>query len=145
MRHAVWVISVAVLATSGYAFGGEPGCLGCSKSIQYQGVWAAEACGAPAGYTMVPGCGEEHRPCCDNAWAGYCEHRAKVDAFWSRVGQPGSCGRGAFSRPVRCEMCSEGCSTVIVQPTPAVVTPSPTPAQKEKTSPTPAPPKVLVK
>ena len=59
-------------------------------SVGQTAGWALDGdiCGTPAGYCLAPGCCEYSRHCCDNAWAGYCQHRAKVDAFWSRVGGP---------------------------------------------------------
>ena len=70
----------------------NPGCAGCNgkTSCGQASPWAMDGapCCSPPGYTLVPGCCECSRHCCDNAWAGYCEHRAQVDAFWARVGVP---------------------------------------------------------
>ena len=140
MRWTIWMFAATVIATASTAVGHQPGCTICGGGMP-GGVWMqrgldAEACASPAGYCLVPGCCEDTRHCCDNAWAGYCDHRAKVEAFWSRVGVPGSCVR---SRPCRqapmvlCSPCDEG-SSEVVQPTPESA-PSPTP-----TTP-PAPPK----
>jgi hypothetical protein len=70
---------------------------------------------------LVPGCCENTHPCCNNAWAGYCEHRAKVQAFWAKVGTPRPC-TGIFSPIMPCApahakvVCVPSCE----QPTPAV-------------------------
>jgi hypothetical protein len=92
MRWMDWVsAAVFLVSLSAAASAGSPGC-GCrSAAIINQPGYAAlcgEACCSPPGYALIPGCCEDHKPCCDNAWAGYCAHRAKVDAHWSRVGTP---------------------------------------------------------
>ncbi len=101
MRTTRWVIVAAVLGLASPAAGHPSGCAQCNRG-QAAGPtasWAldAEACATPPGYTLVPGCCEYSRHCCDNAWAGYCEHRAKMDAFWARVGTQKS-----HSRPTAC-------------------------------------------
>ena len=61
------------------------------------GHWAlgCDACCSPCGYCLAPGCCEYQRHCCDNSWAGYCQHRARVEAFWARAGVPKLCCRPA--------------------------------------------------
>ena len=76
-----------MVATSLESAIGHEGCLGCNKSAD-GGAWCGSACSSPNGYTLSPGCCANTRPCCDNAWAGYCDHRAKVQAFWAKVGTP---------------------------------------------------------
>ena len=49
---------------------------------------AAEACGAPMGYNLSPGCCECPPCACDNAWDGYCDQKARWQAFWARLGTP---------------------------------------------------------
>jgi hypothetical protein len=128
MRWTSWILAVTVIGLAGPAAGYQPGCVGCNGGMTAQQGLDAEACASPGDYCLTPGCCEDHRPCCDNAWAGYCDHRAKVEAFWARVGAPKSCGRGKICRPtpvasdVPCP-----CSTETMQPTPAV--PAPTPAK----------------
>jgi hypothetical protein len=129
------------------AMAGGP-CQSCNAAAKtpHYGVLCADVCCSTPAYCLVPGCCEDPKHCCDNAWAGYCDHRAKVDAFWSRVGTPrsgGGCGK----------VCSSGntvttynCSTVEstpTQPTPATPPAPPTPAENSsrKTQPT----KVIVK
>ncbi len=48
----------------------------------------------------VPGCCEERRHCFDNAWDGYCQERARSDAFWSKF------GTGAFLSSNSCAACN---------------------------------------
>ncbi len=43
-------------------------------------------CHPVAAYSLSPGCCEPRRHCCDNAWDGYCQERARWDAFWCKVG-----------------------------------------------------------
>lgn len=81
----VFAAMVLVVGTTGTAPAGQPGCMNCNRTAA-NSPWAAEACAAPAGFTCTPGSCEERRPCCDNAWDGYCEHHARVQAFWACVG-----------------------------------------------------------
>ncbi len=76
---------VAMFALAGFTATSQAACLGCGQGTVVS-PWESEACASPAGYTLAPGCCPEHRRCCDNAWAGYCEHRAKVEACWARAG-----------------------------------------------------------
>jgi hypothetical protein len=41
-------------------------------------------------YSLSPGCCESRHHCFDNAWDGYCQERARRDAFWCKVGTGGS-------------------------------------------------------
>jgi hypothetical protein len=143
MRWTGLVLAVLVIGLAEAAAGGQPGCANCNGGGA-TGLWAqswlyADAGAGPACYCLVPGCCEETRHCCDNAWAGYCEHRARVDAWWARVGTPDAC---THSRPCRkapmgrCSTCAP-CSGATMQPTPA--TGSPTPAAA------PVPPPVPIK
>lgn len=94
MRWMHWVSAALFLSTvvwSQSVWAINPGC-GCRTlsgdgPINYAAL-SGGACCSPTGFAMAPGCCEYYKPCCDNAWAGYCEHRQKVDAFWSRVGTP---------------------------------------------------------
>ena len=109
-----WTISASVTLLVGLASSasaGQPACANCNSGPTAAWVargFGAEACASPCGYSLQPGCCEDTRHCCDNAWDGYCEHRARVDAFWARVGTPEACGRGCFGRAARgagCETC----------------------------------------
>ena len=119
MRWIPWMLAVAVVGLAGPAAGYQPGCASCNGA-GYRGL-DAEPCASPCDYCLAPGCCEKYRHCCDNAWAGYCEHRAKVDAFWYRVGVPGNCGRGCPCRytPVPYVPC-DAPAPGPMQPTPAV-------------------------
>jgi hypothetical protein len=131
MRSTVWVL-MALVGLAASAAEGQAGCTNCKGKLP-PGL-DAEACAAPGGFCLEPGCCEESRRCCDNAWAGYCDHRARVDAFWSRVGVPGSHGRGRACRwavTTPCSMCEQ--APADLQPLPAVNSPTPAPS--------PAPPK----
>lgn len=101
MRRTRTILAAAIVAVSvGSAWGQQTPCAGCSKSmIQVQPSQAELTC--PPCCTMGNDCCETPRHCCDNAWAGYCEHRAKVDAFWSGVGVP---------KPRRCLFASPAAS-----------------------------------
>ena len=138
MRWTIGVFTLAVIGLAATAVGDQPGCAGCNGGMT-AGSWSlrgwdAEACASPGGYTLIPGCCEDHRRCCDNAWAGYCDHRAKVEAFWTRVGTPKpSLWERLFCRmPTDSCVVEETCSSDAAQPVPA--DPSPTPADM------PAPP-----
>ena len=139
MRWTGWVVAAAVIGLTGPATGYQPGCASCNGGAS-AGSWTqqgldAEACAGPAGYCLVPGCCEETRHCCDNAWAGYCDHRARVDAFWARVGTPHACPhtRPCRQAPMYCGSPCDACYTGSMQPTPAAPSSAPTPA------PTPVP------
>ena len=87
---------------SGYGWGKT--CASCEQCYTY----GAPACGAPF-FGWQPGCCQAPPSPCDNAWAGYCEEKARWKAFCYRLGTGGkaSCG----SMPADC------------QPTPAVLEP----------------------
>lgn len=135
MRWTGCLLATVVMGLAPPVFGGQPGCASCNGGAA--NVWVTrglggEACFSPCGYELVPGCCEDVRHCCDNAWAGYCDHRARVDAFWAKVGMPKAYGHGPCARPVRD---AYGTST---SATPCQTTP--TPAVKPLSgSPTPAP------
>lgn len=67
----------------------DSGCAECNGAMtaRYRAL-SGPACYSPPGYYLTPGCCENSRPCCDNAWAGYCQRKAKVQAFWAKVGTP---------------------------------------------------------
>ncbi|MBN1393998.1 MAG: hypothetical protein JW959_03120 [Pirellulales bacterium] len=95
MQRNRWIFAASVLAgVFALAADLDAGC-GCGSCDGTTSYWALGrgACCSPPGYCMTPGCCELYRPCCDNAWAGYCENKAKVQAFWAKVGEP---------RPPRC-------------------------------------------
>lgn len=125
MQWTRWLLAVVVMGLACQTVAGQPGCAGCDDGGMTTGVWTqswlgAEPCAGPAGYCLAPGCCEDTHRCCDNAWAGYCEHRAKVEAFWARVGTPKACAR---PRPCRqapmgqCSTCETFCDGTM-QPMP---------------------------
>jgi hypothetical protein len=91
------------------------------------------ACFSPPGYSLSPGCCECPPSACDNAWDGYCEQKAKWQAFFAQVGTPRvHCNRYPAMVPV--ETCSDNSAS---QPTSE---PQPTPAAKATIPPAPLPP-----
>ena len=93
MRWIGVILTAAIVAGFvGSASGQQSGCAGCNGKTPFghASPWSMDGapCCSPPGYTLVPGCCEYSRHCCDNAWAGYCEHRARVESFWARVGVP---------------------------------------------------------
>lgn len=135
MRWTGWIfVATIVIGLAGPAAGGQPGCMGCNRAMT-AGPWCVEACATSPGYALMPGCCEEHRRCCDNAWAGYCDHRAQVEAFWARVGTP-----AAYTRLRPCRMApmgpcavGESCTAAdpSLQPTPAAPEPALKPSAPE--------------
>ena len=62
---------------------------------------------------MQPGCGECQPHCCDNAWAGYCQEKARQQAFWYRVGSGEFrwFDRVSVGREPACVTCEPTCVT----------------------------------
>ncbi|MHC4177841.1 MAG: hypothetical protein ACYSWU_10055 [Planctomycetota bacterium] len=79
----------------------------CGQRSSYG--YDAPACAAPY-YGFQPGCCELPPSPCDNAWAGYCQEKARMRAFCHRLGT----GGGTYCGP------TSGSS----QPMPAAVDPS---------------------
>jgi hypothetical protein len=91
MRWTCW--GFALLAASGLvrlALGVETvhGAAGLSSSHSPGEACSQTACVAAAGSPLSPGCRGCQTSRCDNVWAGYCQQKAKWQAFWSRVGTP---------------------------------------------------------
>jgi hypothetical protein len=91
MRWMQWGSALLVLAAlaspvtaANYGRNTTGGCASCERTSGY----AAPACAGPIGYSLTPGCCECPPSACDNAWAGYCQEKARWQAFWSRVGTP---------------------------------------------------------
>lgn len=85
MRSICWTSAMlSVVGLVGSASGFE---LGCNHAGTCgSGPWSAlcaPACAAPA-YGTERGCCESTPSCCDDAWAGYCQERARRLAFWDR-------------------------------------------------------------
>ncbi|MEN6452423.1 MAG: hypothetical protein ABFC96_18195 [Thermoguttaceae bacterium] len=119
MRSTPWILAAALVAFIGSTADGQP-CTGCGAvSTGHGGRWSlgCDACCAPPGYCLAPGCCEYQRHCCDNAWAGYCEHRSRVQAFWSRVGVPKNrCEPTGGPAAAAAVPCPEGFSRPIASP-----------------------------
>jgi len=91
MPRMRWTVLLGVsLIWAPLAAAGEPISPACDCQCRAR-------CHTPPAYALSPGCCEAHRHCCDNAWDGYCEERARWDTFWSKV------GTGAFCR---CNPCT---------------------------------------
>jgi hypothetical protein len=145
MRAITWISAVVVLALSGSALGDQPSCPGCYGGPAGPGIPAvqrgldAEPCCGPIGYCLGPGCCEYRRHCCDNAWAGYCEEKARSEAFWANFCNPcgGSCRRSCRQAPMAVYDSACPTSTVAPQPTPAVQPAPAVPAHPPAPTPTP--------
>jgi hypothetical protein len=143
MRLMAFALAAAMVAGSWAAAVGYAGCQGCGKSVVGGGAFCGPACSSPNGYTLSPGCCENTQPCCNNAWEGYCEHRAKVQAFWANVGTPRPC-TGIFS-PIMPSVAMKVVKVVQIppceQPTPAAAA---TGSSTSAPTPAPVPPKAPV-
>jgi hypothetical protein len=119
------------------------GCGGMSKK-SYNSL-SGPACFSPPGCYLAPGCCECPPSACDNAWDGYCQHKAKWQAFFTKVGTPppsyyyGHCNRGYGSPTPAVPMASE---TPTVKDAPIEPVPAPKPAVRPG-SPQPVPPPPL--
>lgn len=139
MRWVCWVfVPLAVYGLTGPAAASEPAfgtdspCVGCGHSYPY----GAPACGVQF-FGWRPGCCRCQPSVCDNAWAGYCQEKARWRALCYRVGTGGaSCGEATapscYFTPAE--------SGAAAEPTPAGPDlPGPTP-QPEEDSAAPLPP-----
>ena len=137
MRWIGAILAMAIVAGFiGSASGQQAGCAACNGTTPFAHAspWSMDggAC-APPGYTLVPGCCEYSQHCCDNAWAGYCEHRAKVQSFWARVGVPKPRCCRPFARsaapangcPESMTPCTRPMPEGTLMPTPATMQPTP--------------------
>lgn len=112
MRGTGWILAAAIVAGCvGMSFGGEP-CVGCGggggQGFGQPGIAAlsGDACFSPngfAGYAPICAEGCPDRPCCQNAWDGYCERKARIKAWGPQngVGLP-RVWCGPFIRRVEC-------------------------------------------
>ncbi len=74
-------------------------CVSCS---QYRDMdYYAPGCYASPGFNLTPGCCQCQPNCCDNAWDGYCQEKARWQAFWYWVGTGCSrcCGTTVVATP----------------------------------------------
>jgi hypothetical protein len=112
-----------LVCAAGTAWAGDCHCGGMSNR-SYQSL-SGPPCFSPL--NLAPGCCECPPSACDNAWAGYCQHKAKWQAYFAQVGTPRA---GCYSS-CRSGRCASSCGT----PTPAV---REVPASPAETTPTPA-------
>jgi len=121
MRWLGWasVLCILLLVQSGIA---DAGCTSCNgnDSGSYRS-YRGSACCAPPGYSLAPGCCECPPSACDNAWDGYCEEKAKWQAFFTKVGTPRQHCHGCpcMVPGETCSNCADIHTTVEQQPTPA--------------------------
>jgi hypothetical protein len=92
MKQAVWLTltMLFVVVWVGAALGADSYCASCngaSKAAMMQ-AYGAPACCAPGYGMLVPGCCDCPPSCCDDAWAGYCEEKARVRAWLDSLGKP---------------------------------------------------------
>ncbi len=93
MRRTFWIISfgAAMLLTQA-AMAQEPCAQTATAEAPAAGCLFCQAkCHPAPAYNLAPGCCEPRRHCFDNAWDGYCEHRARWDTFWCKVGTGALC------------------------------------------------------
>jgi hypothetical protein len=118
------------------------GCGGMSNQ-SYKSL-CGPACYSPPGCTLSPGCCECPPTACDNAWEGYCQHKAKWQAYFKTVGTPRpsyySGNRGCYGMPTRaarevsadCVLTPDAAAPAVV-PEPAKQTLPPAPAPEKTT------------
>ena len=86
MRLICWtsvLVSLVGLVAPAAGFEPDAGHFAASGIGQWN-AYCAPACGAPA-YGTVVGCCEYSPLYGDNAWAGYCQERARRRAFWENL------------------------------------------------------------
>ncbi len=84
IRWAFVLMAAALLVSPAVAF--EPSCergMPCAGCEQYP-LYSAPACAVPY-FALVPGCCEFPPSCCESAWAGYCQQKARCRGFWYRA------------------------------------------------------------
>jgi hypothetical protein len=90
MQRFVWIISLgACMSLAQAAMADEPCVQPCEQmsTAPTPGCFFCEMhCHCAPAYNLAPGCCEPRRHCFDNAWDGYCQHRACCDTFWCKVG-----------------------------------------------------------
>ena len=130
MRWIGWASAVGLLlaihAASAYA--ACPTC-GGNDTASYR-AYCGPAGYSPPGYCLQWGCCECPPTACDNAWDGYCQEKAKWQAFFTRVGTPRAHHNGCPAM-VPAETCNNLPTSQPFQE------PQPTPAAKASVSPSP--------
>jgi hypothetical protein len=145
--HFVGIIIVSGLMwiVAGVAQAADCGCSSMSNR-HYQSL-CGEPCFSPPGCSTAQGCCDCPPSACDNAWDGYCEEKAKWQAFFAKVGAPkpkcyyGNRGCGYCATPMRPveEAPAEATPTPATTPRPAMATPRA--VKPELPAPYPAPEK----
>ncbi len=133
MRWLNWASALGFLLVinAAFAYAGCPTC-GGNDMASYRS-YRGPACFSPPGYGLAPGCCECPPSACDNAWDGYCEEKAKWQAFFARVGTPRVHYHGCPSM-LPAETCSSPPTT------PPIMETQPKPVAKSTVSPSPLPP-----
>ena len=130
MRWTGWILAAIVVGCLGQANAGQP-CVGCAGGTRGFGqpelaALGGDACFSPNGYSgNAPLCGAgcNDRPCCQNAWDGYCERKARLQSCC-----PPACN-GVRVRWIPCiRQAAPECTPPNVECTP----------QNQKSEPTPA-------
>jgi hypothetical protein len=130
------------------------GCSNCegTSNQQYRAL-SGPPCFSPPGCAsmsgnLTPGCHDCQPSPCDNAWDGYCEKKAKYQAFFTWVGTPRKPCYYGFGRNCSPMVVNQGgcASPTIVKEAPAIEKPAiravaPTPAPKPDLPPSPEPEK----
>jgi hypothetical protein len=114
------VLSMGLLFIPAAIYAGCP-CGEVSPQSFYS--YSGPACFSPPGYCLAPGCCECPPCACDNAWAGYCEQKARWQAFWTQVGMPHPPRHGYGCGTVM----PAGCNNAAPDSAPASQNPSPQP------------------
>jgi hypothetical protein len=128
MQRLGWASIVCLLLLVNSAIA-KAGCATCGgNDMGSYRAYRGPACFSPPGYCLAPGCCECPPSACDNAWDGYCEEKAKWQAFFARVGTPRPHCHGYISL-VPAEACS---TSATVQPVPET---QPKPAAKSAIQP----------
>jgi hypothetical protein len=130
MRWLGWATAVSflLLVNSAITYAGCASC-GGSDMGSYRS-YRGSACYSPPGYCLAPGCCECPPSACDNAWDGYCQEKAKWQAYFTQVGTPRPYHHGCPAM-VPAETCNNSPTS---QPSQE---PQPTPAAKASVSSSP--------
>ena len=121
-------VSLLLLVNSALTYAGCASCGG--NDMGGYRSYRGPAGFSPPGYCLAPGCCECPPSACDNAWDGYCQEKAKWQAFFARVGTPRAHCNGCPAM-VPAETCNNSPtdqSAVVSQPSPtakSTVPPSP--------------------
>lgn len=133
------VVSMAMVAKAA-----DCGCGGMSNR-SYKSL-SGPPCFSPPGCAVSPGCCECPPSPCDNAWDGYCQHKAKYQACWAKFGTGSHCGcygyngnRSCFGTPTpavrEVNNQSESSSAPAVSPkteSPKILPPAPVPEKSAR-------------